>query len=208
MTTLRLQPPEPFNFRNPDEWYRWKRRFEQYRTASGLSDENQVRQVSTLLSTGILEEDRKKYDKVVEKLDAFFKVRKNVIYERARFNQRNQGEGESVECYITALYQLVEFCEFGPLKDDLLRDRIVVGIRDKAVSQRMQLDSSLTLEKAKRLATQSAAVKEQQGELQRMKGGEKGNPIDLVIDEIGKEKKRRKQPYKRGRDSGPHKGGA
>ena len=159
-----------------------------------------------LTSTGILEEDRKKYDKVVEKLDAFFKVRKNVIYERARFNQRNQGEGESVECYITALYQLVEFCEFGPLKDDLLRDRIVVGIRDKAVSQRMQLDSNLTLEKAKRLATQSAAVKEQQGELQRMKGGEKGNPI--VIDEIGKEKKRRKQPYKRGKDSGPHKGGA
>ena len=159
-----------------------------------------------LTSTGILEEDRKKYDKVVKKLDAFFKVRKNVIYERARFNQRNQGEGESVECYITALYQLVEFCEFGPLKDDLLRDRIVVGIRDKAVSQRMQLDSNLTLEKAKRLAMQSAAVKEQQGELQRMKGGEKGNPI--VIDEIGKEKKRRKQPYKRGKDSGPHKGGA
>ena len=49
-------------------------------------------------------EERKIYKDVVGKLDGFFKVRRNVIFERARFNRRNQVEGKSVEQYITALY--------------------------------------------------------------------------------------------------------
>ncbi len=40
MAHLRLQPPEPFNFRNPDDWPRWKRRFEQFREASSLTDDS------------------------------------------------------------------------------------------------------------------------------------------------------------------------
>ena len=30
MALLRLQPPEQFNFKNPDNWPRWKRRFQQF----------------------------------------------------------------------------------------------------------------------------------------------------------------------------------
>ena len=115
-----MQPPHPFNFRNPDDWPKWKRRFEQYRLASGLSGESDARQVSALLyclgeeaedvlmSANASEEDRKKLDTVVQKLDDFFQVRKNVIFERARFNCRNQREGESVEEYIACLYNLVK----------------------------------------------------------------------------------------------------
>ena len=33
---IQLYPPEPFNFRPPDDWCRWRCRFEQFRTASGL----------------------------------------------------------------------------------------------------------------------------------------------------------------------------
>ena len=106
MAQVWLQAPEPFNFKEPDGWPQWKRRFEQFRVASGLKEENDVKQVSTLLyclgeeaeavfeSTGITNDERKRYAKVMEKLDAFFKVRKNVIFERARFNRRNQLEGE------------------------------------------------------------------------------------------------------------------
>ena len=39
MAQVRLEPPEPFNFRNPDDWQRWKRRFQQFREASGLSEQ-------------------------------------------------------------------------------------------------------------------------------------------------------------------------
>ena len=50
-----------------------------------------------LPSTNISSEDRKKYSTVVEKLEEFFKIRKNVIYERAWFNRRVQLGEESVE---------------------------------------------------------------------------------------------------------------
>ena len=38
MAEIRLQPPDPFNFEVPDEWPRWRRRFEQFRVASGFQD--------------------------------------------------------------------------------------------------------------------------------------------------------------------------
>ena len=69
----------------------------------------------TLLSTKISESDQKDYDKVIAKFDSFFQVRKNVIFERARFNRRCQKQDESVEQFITCLYQLSENCEYGDL---------------------------------------------------------------------------------------------
>ena len=168
---IRLQPPSSFSFNNPDEWPRWKRRFEQFRLASGLSTATEDQQVSTLLycmgedaegtlsSTGIMEDERKSYETVLTKFDSFFNVRKNTIYERARFNQRCQGEDESVEQFIASLYNLAENCAYGNLKDELIRDRIVVRIRDRAVSERLQMDSKLTLESAKTMAIQREAVR-------------------------------------------------
>ena len=105
MATFQLQPPAPFSFKCPDEWAKWKRRFEQFRAASGLSGEAEAKQVNTLLysmgedaeDTLASEEERATYDRVIEKFNEFFKVRKNVIYERARFNKWVQGEDESVE---------------------------------------------------------------------------------------------------------------
>jgi len=107
---------------------------------------------TVLTSTDISEESRKKYADVITKFDAFFKVRTNVIYERARFNRRDQRHGESVEQYISALYELVETCEYGTLINEMLRDRIVVGIRDLALSEHLQMDVDLALEKAKKAA--------------------------------------------------------
>ena len=147
MATLTLQPPAPFNFAKPDEWPKWIKRFEQYHVASGLLKDSDTRQVNTLLyclgeeaedvlsSINISEEDKTEYSKVLEKLNGFFKVRKNVILERAKFNCRNQLPGESAEQYITTLYQLVENCQYGQLAHEMIRDRLVVGILNKALSE-------------------------------------------------------------------------
>ena len=98
-----------FNFRNPDEWPRSKRRFKQFRSAAGLVTKDEERQVSALLyclggeaddfltSTNISAADRKKCNSVVAKFDGFFKVRRNIICEQARFNKRNQLIVESAE---------------------------------------------------------------------------------------------------------------
>ena len=85
--------------------------------------------------------------------------RSNVIFERARFNRRVQGEKESVVEYIESIYKLAETCQFGPLKEELIRDRIVVGIRNAALSQNLVQDEKLTLEKAVKEAKSSELVK-------------------------------------------------
>ena len=176
MAHLRLEPPAPFNFRNPDDWPRWKRRFEQFRIASALADDSDSKQVNTLLyclgeeaesvllSTNLTAEERAVYNTVIKKLDDFFKVRRNIIFERARFNRRNQQEGESAEQYME-LYRLAETCNYGDLKDEMIRDRLVVGIHDAALSQQLQMDAELTLEKAQKRIRQREAVGEQQKEL-------------------------------------------
>ena len=71
-----------------------------------------------------------------------------------------------MEQYITSLYSLVETCDCGAMRDELLRDRLVVGIRDAALSERLQLDAELTLEKTEKQVRQKEAVKEQRKQLQ------------------------------------------
>ena len=107
MAQLRLNPPDRFNFRTPDDWPRWKRRFKRFRVASGLADDDAVKQVNTLLygigeeveatltSANATEAERKEYATVLVKFDVFFTVRRNVIFECLRFNHRSQLEGES-----------------------------------------------------------------------------------------------------------------
>ena len=170
MATVPLQPPAPFCFTKTDEWQKWKRRFEPYRIAKKIDE----CQASTLLyclgpdsddvltTTRISDDDRKKYSKIIEKLDEYFKVRHNVIFERARFNRWNQQLGESADNYITALHQLAQGCEYGAMADELIRDRLVVGIRDESLSERLQIESKLTLEQAKKFIRQREAIHQQQ----------------------------------------------
>ena len=137
-----LQPPQPFQFDTPDEWPKWRHRFEQFCMASRLSKEDKERQVSMLLyclgeeaddiltSTNISMESRKKYNDVLAKFDAHFKVRKNIILESMWFNRKTQEEDKSVEQFITSLYSLADSCEYGDMKEELIRDCLVVGIKD------------------------------------------------------------------------------
>ena len=104
----------------------------------------------------------KQYHTVKTKFDEHFVVCRNVIFERAKFNQRRQEEGETVDTFITALHTLAEHCNFGTLTDEMIRDRIVVGLLDAKLSEKLQLNPELTLPKATNQARQREAVKKQQ----------------------------------------------
>ena len=142
--------------------------------ASELNKRDEKSQVNTLIysmgdqandilqSFGLSDADREKYKSVKDKFDGHFIIKRNVIFERARFNMRVKEEGESVDSLITDLYTLAEFCVFGDLHDELIHDRIVVGIRDKNLSERLQLESELTLSKAINAVRQKEVVKKQQ----------------------------------------------
>ena len=78
-------------------------------------------------------------------------------FERAKFNRRDR-EGESAEEYITELYALSETCKFKDRRDEMLLDRLIVGIQDKGLSEKLQFDTDLTLEKAKKTIRRKEAV--------------------------------------------------
>ena len=86
-----------------------------------------------------------------------------------------------MEQYIAELHRLVETCEYGDLKKDLLRDRIVVGILDRTLSAKLQMDPKLTLDAAMKQVRQSEAVHEHQ-----LKGHSRSEPI--VLEEINRGK--------------------
>ena len=173
MASFTLQPPTAFNFRQPEEWKKWLARFEQFRIASGLSTESE-RQVSSLLycmgddagdvlaTTNNSDGDKKDYGKVVKKFNDYFKVRKNTVFECANFNLARQLTDETAEHFIIRLHQMADNCEFGAMRSEMIRDRLVIGIRDEQLSERLQTEPELTLTKAERFIRQRAAVTQQQ----------------------------------------------
>ena len=63
--------------------------------------------------------------------------------------------------FIQDLYRLSDNCQYGTLRDELIRDRIVVAVLDEALSDRMQTQATLTLDQAVQLSRQSEARKQQ-----------------------------------------------
>ena len=88
--------------------------------------------------------------------------RRNVIFEQAKFNLRKQLQDKTVDSFITDLFCLAEHCVYGQLRDEMIRDKLVVGLLDASLSEKMQLDAELTSDKAIALACQSEAVYKQQ----------------------------------------------
>ena len=169
----KFNPPENFNFHNPSEWKEWKERFSRYRTATKLNKDDEEVQISALIyamgreAEHVLksfvfgdDEDDKKFDDVFKKFDDYFVPKKNTIHERARFHERKQNPGESVESFTRNLYELAENCDFKD-KNDQIRDQLVIGILDKELSEKLQLQSELTLDKAIQTVRQSEIVKSQ-----------------------------------------------
>ncbi|XP_045074372.1 zinc finger protein 883-like [Coregonus clupeaformis] len=97
-----------------------------------------------------------------EKQDGHLAVRRNVILERTKFNQRQQEAGETADDFITALHCLSEHCGYGALLSEMIRDRLVMGLHDKRLSKQLQMDPEITLDKAVTRIRQTELVKKQQ----------------------------------------------
>lgn len=92
-----------------------------------------------------------------------------MIFERARFNRENQEVGESIEDYATTFFQLAEKCVFDKypgMKEEFLRDRLVVGTHGKRMSERLQLEDQLDFKRAMDILRQSEEVKRETAQLQ------------------------------------------
>ena len=85
-----------------------------------------------------------------------------MTFKCVKFSNRHQEHDEPVDTFITVLYTLTEHCGYAVLHDEMLRDRIVVGIQDHRLSEKLQLDPLLTL--AEVVKKQQAIVREDKNE--------------------------------------------
>ncbi|KAJ8356744.1 hypothetical protein SKAU_G00195380 [Synaphobranchus kaupii] len=97
-----LASPGRFDFTNVNEWPRWMKRFEHYRIASGLDKQSEEFQVNAFMYAAgddaedilnvlpLTEAQKKSYKSVTDAFNAHCISKRNIIFERARFNRRNQ----------------------------------------------------------------------------------------------------------------------
>ncbi|XP_059056190.1 uncharacterized protein LOC131850050 [Achroia grisella] len=162
-----LQPPQPFRFENnllnvtsgnvSKEWEKWKKAFLVYFEACELNKKEKRVQINILLHI-IGEKCREIYeqfsgeyktvDDVLKQFDEVFLPRKNLTVERHIFFTRDQEEMESIEQYVFELNKMAAKCEFKDLCSDLVRDRLICGIRNGAIRERLLREPDLTLSKA------------------------------------------------------------
>lgn len=104
---------------------------------------------SDLFNTFTFENDdqRKDYDATMKKFEDYFVPVKHKSVNSHLFFTRDQYEGETFDVYLTELRKVSADCNFGDLRDRLIRDRIGAGISNKILKDRFLRESDPDLNK-------------------------------------------------------------
>ena len=159
-----LKPPQPLETDGnlATNWKRFKRTWDNYAIVARLERFDEKFKTAMFLSVigedalemfdGMdfkPETDRRILSKVVEKFEEFCIGETNETYERFIFNRRDQEENESIDQYVTVLRKLAQTCNFcSCLHDSLIRDRLVLGIRDESIRKKLLQEKKLSLSRA------------------------------------------------------------
>lgn len=142
---IQIQQPEALTITDnmATTWRDWRQRFEWWAEATELREKSTVQQASTLMAiigpeairiynTFVLSSsDQKNLNRIMSLFEAHFTPKRNTTYERYIFNQIIQEDLEPFDEFLTRAKNQINKCEFGALRDGLLADRIVVGVRNK-----------------------------------------------------------------------------
>src|SRR5690606_13421101 len=90
----------------------------------------------------------KSYVEITELLRNYFKPKALVIAERFKFWKRSQRIDESITEYSAALRKLATTCKFGDHLEEMLRDKLVLGIRQENIQRRLLAIDDLSFKKA------------------------------------------------------------
>lgn len=101
--------------------------------------------------------------------------KRNVIYNRFMFNSRIQKENERFDAFLLDLQKLISTCEYKEFEQQLLRDRIVVGIMDNNLKKELlkaeKLDLTLAIDMcrtAEATSDQLLALQSQENEIHKV----------------------------------------
>ena len=153
-------------------WREWKQIWTSYEILSNLQVRDNKYRIATFI-TCIGADALRIYNslpfalttrtslKVLAAMEKYCLGETNVIYERFVFNQRAQQEGETFDQFLTALKELAKTCNFAAMHDELVRDRIVVGVKDYSVRKLLLQKKNLTLQECADMCRASESTNEQ-----------------------------------------------
>ena len=168
------KPPEPLNIKDSThrgkQWKQFKRDWTYYKVATKIDKEGGAVRVAHLLNVigkegqdmfdtfNLNDEDCVNVAKALQEFENRCLPVSNVIYERYVLNKRVQEAGESLDHYITEMIKQAELCKYGNLKDELIRDRLVCGIKEDRIHEKLLSKKDLTLQKAIQILRTSQAT--------------------------------------------------
>ena len=152
-----FRPPESFQYDSLQtmitKWKSWRKEFETFMIATENEGKDDMIKVSMFLNligqqgnelyesfSWIEQGDDKKLNKVMEKFEAHMQANVNITVNRFEFFNYNQHDGQSIDDFIKELTILRKDCVFASdsnINDSLLRDRIICGLRDKALQEKL-----------------------------------------------------------------------
>ena len=146
-----------------EEWKQYVERLEQYLIANGVEDADKKRavflstigpQAYKLLSSLVAPAapSEKSYRELVQAMKDHHSPPPSEIVQRYRLHTRFRQQGETVATYVSELRAIAQWCNFGESLENMLRDRLVVGIDNEAIQRRILSESTLTFKKALELA--------------------------------------------------------
>ena len=205
-----LKPPAPLDFEAinlADSWKRWRQEVELYMDLAMCGREESMKvklflyllesQGREIYSTMAFEAPghKRNLKQVMDAFDQHCNPKKSETVERYKFFSRFQNPGESLEKFITDLKLLATTCNFGDLKDSLVRDQIISGIQDKQLREDLLKDPCLDLQRCLDACRAAELSKE------RSKTLEEGENVNSLRDQMKRGKasddKRRKKVDKR-----------
>ena len=159
---LYCKPPKGLDLNGniSENWCKFKQNFEIFLKASGSTTKPDEVKVAILLNIvgengvelyntfNLQEADRNKLDRVLQCFKEYCVPKKSIVYETFKFFTKMQQEGEKFESFLAEIKKLSQTCEFETMTDRMIRDRIVLGIRDKMLQERLLRIEDLNLQKA------------------------------------------------------------
>ncbi|KAL4715298.1 hypothetical protein ACJJTC_010868 [Scirpophaga incertulas] len=175
MSGVEYRMPTPLNLDNLDEIYpQWKRfqaSFNIFLLAAGLNKVTETRKAAIFLNcigrsaqdlyfNTLKNPDKEKLEDIVEIFENYFKPKNNEIINTFHFNQRKQQDGENFDAFYSDLRKIAQNCNFESFFERMLRDRIIHGIQDRHVQQKLLEKKELTLEQTVDICRTSELSKE------------------------------------------------
>ena len=161
VTGIHPPPPLCFDHNIAEKWKIFRQKWQLYATLVFLKDQPQEYQVALLLHslgddalriynsfTFDTTEEHRTVDQILGKFDDYAIGEVNETYERYIFHRRSQLDGETFEAFLSTLKNLIKTCNFcSTCADGILKDRIVLGIKDSSVQAALLRERKLTLDK-------------------------------------------------------------